>query len=124
MSDLTAFLTARLDEDEQQTRKLLCRAQEVCLELKEPKLLGRHIPGWDSWCDVEKLCVRALREVEAKRRIMGRHRDDGCGYCAGCETSTRHSGIRELAPSGECPEKRDLAAIYSDHPDYRQEWAP
>jgi hypothetical protein len=67
--------------------------------------------------------ARVLREVAAMRRIMERHHDDGCGYCAGCETSTRHSGIRELVPSGECPEKRDLAAIWCDHAEYRGEWA-
>jgi hypothetical protein len=71
---------------------------------------------------------RVLREVEAKRRIMERHRRyDGIGskytdYCEGCPSGD-DSGYPEVELD-ECPELRDLAAVYSDHPDYREEWRP
>jgi len=53
---------------------------------------------------------RARREVTAKRAILKDHWPDlyGCQVCVG---------------DARCP-LNHLAAIYSDHPDYREEWAP
>lgn len=62
--------------------------------------------------------ARALREVEAKRRILAVHHpyvdepDQACLGCAG--------GIEWE----RCPVLRALAAVYADHPHYRQEWRP
>jgi Family of unknown function (DUF6221) len=114
--DPIAFGQARLDEDEQQTRHLLCRAQNVSLELEEPKLLGRHTPGWDSWGDVEKLCERALRDVESGRRILARHTEcaqRGTGPC------WEFPGVGDL-----CRELADLLYRWTDHPDYDPRWKP
>ncbi len=72
--------------------------------------------------------ARTLREVEAMRAILAEHgpanggRD--AGRCRVC-TAITHTGMgqtdarRFRAP---CPTLLFLAAIYSDHPDYRQEW--
>lgn len=69
--------------------------------------------------------ARVLREVAAKRRVMQRHhRSDAStvsDYCAGCAHDPEGWPEIEL---NDCPELRDLAAVYSDHPDYRPEWAP
>lgn len=71
--------------------------------------------------------ARVLREVAAKRRVMERHcLYDGIGskhtdYCMGCPSGD-DSGYPEVEID-ECPELRDLAAPYTDHPDYRKEWA-
>jgi len=62
--------------------------------------------------------ARVLREVAAKRRVMERHRADTSPYelyCGGCSDS----GPR----LDECPELRDLAAVYSDHPEFNQDWS-
>jgi hypothetical protein len=67
---------------------------------------------------------RVLREVEAKRRIMERHTNDGptfARYCRGCPED--RDGFPDVFVE-ECPELRDLATIYSDSPDYREEWKP
>jgi hypothetical protein len=75
--------------------------------------------------------ARVLREVEAKRRIMERHKPDdriivkgpyrGRYSCDGCnyEYGTIDEATQDI---NECPELRDLAAVYSDSPDYREEW--
>jgi hypothetical protein len=121
--DLIAFLTARLDEDDQRARKLLCRAQNVSLELQEPKLLGRHIPGWDSWGDVEKLCERALRKVEAAQAILAEHEGPCCVKTVECGEVAAWYGAGSPKPD-PCLTLRILAAIWQDHAGYRQEWAP
>lgn len=58
--------------------------------------------------------ARALREVEAGRRILERHRDDGYG-CQYCE--------RWIGP-GPCPDLADLLYRWAGHPDYDGAWAP
>ncbi|MEU9470394.1 DUF6221 family protein [Streptomyces avermitilis] len=60
--------------------------------------------------------ARVLREIDAKRRILGRHHDFQ-GWCAGCGNDLTYR-------VNECPELRDLAAAYADRPGYREEWRP
>ena len=78
MTDLIAFLNARLDEDE----RYLTSNQH-------------HL-----WTQ------RPLREVEAERKLLA----DRWG-------GPDHQDMWEH-------HVRLLAAVYSDHPDYRQEWKP
>lgn len=70
--------------------------------------------------------ARVLAECEAKRRIVAEHRRVPCGnsrhqngeHCSVCS----YDDIpREWHP---CPTLRYLAAVYADHPDYRDEWKP
>lgn len=77
--------------------------------------LARHDPA------------RVLREVEAKRAIIAEHsifvaenedprkprHEVGCERC----------GYLGNDPTSGCKTLRSLAATYSDHPDYRKEWA-
>lgn len=71
--------------------------------------------------------ARVLREVAAKRAILAEHgpsrRDASrCRVCTAItHTGMGHADARRFrAP---CPTLLFLAAVYSDHPDYRAEWA-
>ena len=71
-----------------------------------PEPQFRHIARHDP--------ARALRDVEAGERILERHR-----YCepyggGPCD----HAGIVD----GPCPDMRDLAARWRDHPDHGKGW--
>jgi len=76
--------------------------------------------------------ARVLREVAAKRAILAEHvstEDLGAPIPAVCNRCTTDAiQIRFISPTEclpwPCPTVRALAAVYSDHPDYRQEWAP
>jgi Family of unknown function (DUF6221) len=103
-ADLTGFLAARLDEDERELVK------------DPPQGLG-----------YANLGARMRREVEAKRAILGRHRRiepdfTGAAACAWCSDDT-DAGARWHEP-WPCPDVLSLAAVYRDHPEYRQEWVP
>jgi hypothetical protein len=107
--DLVAFVSARLDEDE--------AAAKAAAE-----------------------AARALREVEAKRKILGMHHPTEphpefgftypaaarfCGYCGpGDNWQAEQEPDHYPFALWPCGHARLLAAIWSDHPDYRPEWAP
>ncbi|WP_411095966.1 DUF6221 family protein [Streptomyces sp. 020-2-3H-GM] len=67
--------------------------------------------------------ARTLREVEAKRRIIERHSPHSMGGCRTCERP--HWGVQvcdHCERAAPCPDLRDLATVYADHPDYLSEW--
>lgn len=123
MDDLIAFVTARLDEDEWSARGMEVAGESwelarnsptepdwtVCVRLDPLTLEGRA----DVWREDAGTHIaryhpaRARREITAKRAILADHLydDQACGH----------------AIEG-CPARR-LTAVYSDHPDYRAEWA-
>lgn len=92
---LTAFLLARIKEDE------------------KAAVLA---PGATD--------LRDVREALAKRAVLAIHSDRD-GDCARCSDyawfAVLDGGEREEFP---CPTLKALAAVYSDHPDYLQEWKP
>jgi hypothetical protein len=109
MSDITAFLLARIAEREQAARNrvvyndtagvtLLSHDRSVTLEGFTAQSLRLSV----GYPDAE-----LLAECKAKRRIVERH--SSCG------------DVSDGDPSS-CPDIRDLAAIHADHPDYREEW--
>lgn len=121
MSELVDFLRARLDED----------AMEI----------AKHPDGEDDWefmatgetnypCSPYLMIgkKRALAEVEAKRRIIEAHglecrrleraRLAASDEVLALEAVSYGHGKRLLESL-----LRDLASAYSDHKDYRQEWA-
>jgi hypothetical protein len=110
MDDLIAFLTARLSDAETRARDLLRTAQGVRLALQEPRLLGREIPGWHSWADVEAMCEGALSEVATWRAIIAQAKAgppaDRPGFRAGFNSAL---GFALQAKARQ----------YSDHPDWR-----
>jgi hypothetical protein len=73
--DIRTRLAEALDQAEQRARDLLVHAQRTSLAVKEPRLLGREIPGWHDWPDVEAMCARELRMIERDRALIGRHRE-------------------------------------------------
>ena len=97
MNDLAEFVAARLDEAEALAGKALI------------------------WQPL------ALRMVKAGRSIMSRHTPHqpafggpACNWCSE-DVDDRPQIAKERWP---CPDVLSLAAVWSDHPDYDQEWAP
>jgi hypothetical protein len=98
---LAEFLTARIADDHAMAKA----AFGPGMALNWPELP----PAVDVFVD-QYGPIRVLREVEAKRAILARHDDQGFACCTWCH---------EDSP---CPDLRDLAAIYGDHPDYDPAW--
>ncbi|WP_329616460.1 DUF6221 family protein [Streptomyces brevispora] len=121
-ADLVQFLRDRLDEDEQAARACPGDGEWTAwaLEVYGPDLsdevrthAARHDPA------------RVLREVETKQRIVDRHTPHSMGKCRTCERP--HWGVQvcdHCERAAPCPDLRDLAAAYADHPEYRPEWRP
>lgn len=100
MSDLTEFLFARIAEDEAQAREAIAERKRVTRDGDEPD------DRFAYWPDLGAPAVvvggeRVIAECEAKRRI-----------------------VEEAQRAIWFPYIRFLAAVYSDHPDYREEWKP
>jgi hypothetical protein len=121
-SDLAAFLTGRLDEDE-----------AVATDQHERVWFGPYpetLAEREGWIVIRQ--DRLLREVAAKRAILAAHRvveypgpyvpvSPTCSICI-----TKREGYQEEWDDDDwpCATIRLLAAVYSDHPGYREEWAP
>ena len=102
MSELVAFLRARLDEDET-TAKAVMNAGVT-------DAIPTAFKPWDLLVpnDPYGAVTRLLREVEAKRRLIA-------------ETEYHWNGLGPLHLPIDV--FRLLALPYSDHPDYDPEWA-
>jgi len=115
MSDgLAAFLKARISEDEAVAREAAGLAEHwiaeepaigVVLVDGEPLIEG-HITGLTAHI-ARHDPARAFREVAFKRAILGQY-----------QTAAGWSSDNWPLPL------RLLAAVWSDHPDYRPEWKP
>lgn len=112
---LAAFLKARFDEVQQDAERGYLSAPE------DPSY-----EGWDkkTMVGLPPLVARqVLREVEAKQRIVDRHSPHSMGSCRTCERP--HWGVQvcdHCERAAPCPDLRDLAAVYADHPNYLPEW--
>lgn len=136
MDDLIAFVTARLDEDEaaaeaaaaasapdwHHTPAVTVHGPIILIaggEYDEFEVADIDRNGDDKAAHITRHDpARALREVAAKRKTLARHspvRSAGRRMCATC------LGSCTFWP---CYDLRDLAAVWSGHPDYRQEWKP
>lgn len=136
MDDLTAFISARLDEDEHIARMAAEDASAganwhvdatyrlsghagVCGENGEVIVYDEGSP---TQMEAEHIArhdpARTLREVAARRRTLERHEEcgTGVGYCDDGGKGWEKAGFFL------CNDKMDLASIWSDHPDYRDEW--
>lgn len=118
MSDLTDFLLARISEDEEPARDAHYEGQRWVPEEESVVSLDRDLDvvmtldrKRDAWFAANWSPARVLAECAAKRGIIRRaaiNGDDwGDGYDAAIEDVLR-----------------DLANIYGNHPDYREEWRP
>jgi hypothetical protein len=61
---------------------------------------------------------RVLAECEAKRTILALHEYEWMG-----PDDAAGKGCAHDYEDWPCPTLRSIAAVYKDHPDYRQEWA-
>ena len=149
MSELVEFLRARMDEDEAAARAA-ASAERADAWTTFPGSYGGVLDGTGSrslavgYGDVmapetaDHIArhdpARVLAEIEAKRRILARH----CAapvppgsewakaypYCVAHSYKGPDGTVTYPVELKNCPELRDLAAAYADHPDYREEWKP
>lgn len=137
MTDLLAFVKERLDEAEEAI-KVVRRPYRLYIyddgTISEPEeyefpddrageykqdtdgddiLRNRH-QGYALLYDPDQ----ALRDIAAKRSIIERHPVGDLDYCTNCWA---HAQV--LSVEAPCPTLRHLAAPYSDHQDFRDEWA-
>lgn len=63
-------VAAEIAKDKAAAEKLLTEAKRVREALDQPGLLGRYIPGWDSWEDVEKAATRYAALVAALEAVL------------------------------------------------------
>lgn len=131
--DIAAFLAARLDEDEAAARATTERqpydewdavgaSDDDDIGRSNWRVVGIAIPGMQSWhapaarSVMQHIArhdpVHVLREVEAKREIL-------TAYIKAETDGLRGDGWIALRFSVET-----LVAVYSDHPDWREEWKP
>jgi len=116
--NITEFLEARIVED------------EAVVAYAEPQ----EMSGGYSYADVGGLsevltvgAARVLAECAAKRAIIAEHGRGDSYVSDWCETCAQWwaSEVGEGPPgvAWPCLTLKVLAAVYSDHPDYQQEWA-
>lgn len=98
----------------------------ISVAYEVPACVGGHIARHDP--------ARVLAEIAAKRRVLARHcRADRADHiyreripiymCVGCEYEPTWDDPQPRTPDiNDCPELRDLAAIWNTHPDYRERW--
>ncbi|MEV0586337.1 DUF6221 family protein [Nonomuraea sp. NPDC050310] len=134
MSSLIDFIDARLNEDAR-----IARAVPVAKGCAPPAHWspGADPHGAEQWVmgtfqDIDAHTpeaaehiarhdpARVMREVEAKRRTLGLHRNcgSGSGYC----DEGGHGWSAEAEGFAGCSDLVDLASPYSDHPDFRTIW--
>lgn len=137
MSDIVEFIRARLDDDETAANSLPDDENDTAgIDLKEA--IGYPC---ERYLAIEP--ARLRRDVASRRQILDLHPhrrfteplaadspfaedhrpafDDDPRYvgCTVCDWDWR---FEEVTPRWWCKTVRLLAAPYSDHPDYRQEW--
>lgn len=122
MDDLIAFVAARLDEDEAAANEI--HRPRDCGSVDRD---GEFSPD-PVWCSCD-YPARVLREVEAKRAILGWHHPEWGDYVDGDGIERATHECAECEPPGTpdnwpCRTVRALAAIWRDHPGYRPEWKP
>lgn len=128
MSDIVEFLTARLKEDEHAALAEKRRREGgAIVYLQAPGAsmeVGRGYPGGGggSAGPIVGEPARALREVEAKRKLI-KLADEATGLdmTVDNDRAVRPRNIDADPYLGDVV-LRALAAVYGSHPDYREGW--
>lgn len=108
---IVEFLEARIAEDEARVDAIHSLATE-------------RYGGLPVYRNVSGSPTRILREVAAKRELMAREAPSRCqGHPKPWMQHGEHGAGFCFAPS-EDSVLYVLAAIYSDHPDFNEEWRP
>lgn len=120
VSDLAAFVAERLADDEW-TAKAAQRTDDGCDGDWLPADFGAG--GFDARVDdhiARHDPARVLREVEAKRKIL----DEVVPEIKGMDQQIISEwGTSQDVPDAHLPLLKIMASVWSDHPDYQQEWA-
>jgi hypothetical protein len=119
MSDLTAFLLARIAEDEAEARDTLNDALVPWNEAGQilyragwhAERASNHIDRWNP--------VRVLAECEAKRRIVEYHIEQRDRATRGDE---RDRALWSVAVHQTATVVETMVQVYADHPDYDEAW--
>lgn len=121
MIDPVAFAEARLDEDEAAAKDAepFYAGRDLTAELVEEGFdpeVGQHAERHDP--------ARALREVEAGRRILARH--GGNHWCPDPQDRdwTVYEAGERVTLTYPCGDLRDLLCRWADHPEYEESWKP
>jgi hypothetical protein len=127
MDDLTAFITARLDEDEAIAKAAANRhwlTDDNIITL-HPEHDGDGFMSWPTRADAQHAAnhdpARVLREVAAKRAVLAWYAD---ALDASKLFKEKLGTGTHMATAAESylNVMRGYAAVWSDHPDYKQEW--
>lgn len=151
MGDIVSFISTRLDDDEAYALEAAKEFGPDWIEIWSGEIdLSANLPDrqppagshWDAHVQTNDSRVsrhmvrhdpaRVLAEVKAKRRVLERHRrprspaevpDNAfSGCCVGCGF-LGDTGVPPRTPDvDDCPELRDLAAPFDQHPDYNPAW--
>lgn len=127
MDDLVQFLRARLDEDAEVARAAHGRVDGPLgvrwwtPEEIKTRLWGDQIHMSDAVHIARHAPARVLREVEAKRAIIGTIEQalKEAEFPDHLVSRPARVALLLLEPIG-----RQLAAIHADHPDYLEAWRP
>jgi hypothetical protein len=106
-TDLVGFLNARLDWDEEELAHRWMQANTDTNALSD-----------ESWQQIRRL----ERDVAAKRAIV-RLADEANWLDVDADRGARRRDLAQQPYVGDLI-LRHLAVVYSDHPDYRDEWRP
>ncbi|MFG3439915.1 DUF6221 family protein [Nonomuraea sp. NPDC047897] len=133
MSDLVAFLQARLDEDERIARDADDISRDEWLTLYEDLVRSRPLDDARAVFGIfigTFTSARVLADIAAKRQLItehyatqGVHGGLARQVCTRCSDYAERGELArpDLAP---CGTMRLLALPYASHRDYRKEWRP
>lgn len=121
MTDIAAFLNARLGEDDAVAEGM----KRATLSITYQDRIG---PAFHDRFTPDAL----IADIAAKRKLLGAHRVDKKGRCKTCArwtTDTTDDGhkLDRVAYEGveaPCLTRRLLALPFADHPDYQEAWRP
>jgi hypothetical protein len=91
--DLHRAITTAIER----TRRMHRIAQETQLMLQEPRLLGRPVPGWFEWVEIETMMAAADRGLAEDLAILQRHAVATLGDAA------RSVSLEQFADVEYCP---------------------
>lgn len=120
--EIIEFILAQIAEEEAEARKRLHHAQQNDLTVRDPAHLGKFMPGWYEWREIEVFAARVLAGCAAKRRIVEMHDQGGVRWVGFPRADHQETYCLADQHPTPCPTLRALASVYVEHPDYKEEW--
>lgn len=136
---ITDFLLARIAEDEAAARAAEASAVSPWTDERDEDVIDAGGSSLMDYADLRRGTpahiarhdpARVLAECAALRAVVELHRPWATGYpeitaCFSCGPMFDEKFRAEAYGEGwPCLTLRALAAVYADHPDYREEWRP